>query len=249
MAKRNLSVARPGERTSPQGKPVSNKILLAIPDGEYKSIRPDLEFLALPHHKNLYEPNRKFEFVYFPNRGLISLVVVMSDGRTVEVAVLGNEGCSGVPSIFGLARSPVRGVAQIAGDGFKINASTFQQTLRSTPVLRPLLGRYSIVLGMQISQTAACNRLPDVGCRLARWLLMAQDRVDVGYVAITLDFLATMLRIYRSSVSLAPANLQRKQIIDYTQGAVRILNRKNLEGPACGCYQAIQQFNGEIGLK
>ena len=249
MAKKNLIVARPGERTSPQGKPVSNKILLAIPDAEFRTIRSGLEFLSLPHHKNLYEPNQKFEFVYFPNRGLISLVVVMSDGKTVEVGVLGNEGCSGVPAIFGLARSPVREVVQIAGDGFKIKASTFRQSLRAAPVLRSLLGRYSVVLGMQISQTAACNRLHDVECRLARWLLMAQDRVDAGYVAITHDFLATMLGTDRSSVSLAAANLQRKQIIDYTRGAVRILNRKNLEASACECYQAIQQFNGEIDLK
>src|ERR1700730_10500245 len=106
MDKKSLSVARPGERTSPHGKPVSNKILLAIPDGEYKSIRPDLEFLAVPHHRNPYEANRKFEFVYFPNRGLISLVVVMGDGKTVGVAFLGNEGCSGAPSIFGLVKSP-----------------------------------------------------------------------------------------------------------------------------------------------
>jgi Crp-like helix-turn-helix protein len=132
----------------------------------------------------------------------------MGDGKTVEVAVLGNEGCSGILSIFGLARSPVREVVQIAGDGFKIKASTSQQTLRSTPVLRSLLGQYSIVLGMQISQTAACNRLYDVECRLARWLLMAQDRVDAGYVAITHDFLATMLGTGRSSASLAAANLQ-----------------------------------------
>ena len=106
MAKKNLIVARPGERTSPQGKPVSNKILLAIPDAEFRTTRSGLEFLSLPHHKNLYEPNQKFEFVYFPNRGLISLVVVMGDGKTVEVAVLGNEGCSGAPSIFGLVKSP-----------------------------------------------------------------------------------------------------------------------------------------------
>jgi CRP-like cAMP-binding protein len=248
MLKRNR-VVQAGERTNPQGKPVSNRILLAMPDSEYRSIRPGLEFLSLPHHRILYEPNRKFEFVYFPNSGLISLVIVMADGKTAEVAVLGNEGIAGVPSIFGLWRSPIREIVQISGDGFRIKINPLRKTLRTSPVLQDLLGRYSTVLAMQISQTAACNRLHDIEHRLARWLLMAQDRVDAGFVAMTHDFLATMLGTDRPSVSVAAASLQRKEIIDYTRGSVQILNRKELEKCACECYQIIQQFNGEIDLK
>ena len=249
MPKTSLRVALPGERTNPSGRPVTNRILLAIPDGEYRSIRPGLEFLDMPHHLSLYEPNRKFEFVHFPNNGLISLVVVMADRKTVEVGVLGREGFSGVPSMFGLVRSPIREIVQIAGDGFRIEVGTFRRYLRSAPQLLTSLGRYSMVLGMQVSQTAACNRLHDIERRLARWLLMAQDRVDAGFVAITHDFLATMLGTDRPSVSVAAANLQRREIIDYTRGAVRILNRKKLEGSACECYQVIQNFNGAIDLK
>lgn len=249
MLKRNLRVVREGERSSPQGKPVCNRILLALPDNEFRSIRPHLEFLPLPHHRLLYEPNRKIDFLYFPNRGLISLVIVMEDGKTVEVAVLGREGFAGVPAVFGLTRSTVREVVQIAGDGFKIKAAAFRQALRSSPLLQAALGRYAVVLAMQISQTAACNRLHDIERRLARWLLMAQDRVDDGVVPITHDFLATMLGTDRPSVSVAAASLQRKEIIDYTRGKVRILNRKNLEASACECYQTIQQFNGEIDLR
>ena len=249
MLKRNLRVVREGERSSPQGKPVCNRILLALPDNEFRSIRPHLEFLPLPHHRLLYEPNRKIDFLYFPNRGLISLVIVMEDGKTVEVAVLAREGFAGVPAVFGLTRSTVREVVQIAGDGFKIKAAAFRQALRSSPLLQAALGRYAVVLAMQISQTAACNRLHDIERRLARWLLMAQDRVDDGVVPITHDFLATMLGTDRPSVSVAAASLQRKEIIDYTRGTVRILNRKNLEASACECYQTIQQFNGEIDLR
>ena len=249
MLKRNLRVVREGERTIPQGKPVCNRILLALPDNEFRSIRPHLEFLPLPHHRLLYEPNRKIDFLYFPNRGLISLVIVMEDGKTVEVAVLGREGFAGVPAVFGLTRSTVREVVQIGGDGFKIKAAAFRQALRSSPLLQAALGRYAVVLAMQISQTAACNRLHDIERRLARWLLMAQDRVDDGVVPITHDFLATMLGTDRPSVSVAAASLQRKEIIDYTRGTVRILNRKNLEASACECYQTIQQFNGEIDLR
>ena len=249
MLKRNLRVVREGERSSPQGKPVCNRILLALPDNEFRSIRPHLEFLPLPHHLLLYEPNRKIDFLYFPNRGLISLVIVMEDGKTVEVAVLGREGFAGVPAVFGLTRSTVREVVQIAGDGFKIKAAAFRQALRSSPLLQAALGRYAVVLAMQISQTAACNRLHDIERRLARWLLLAQDRVDEGCIAMTHDFLATMLGTDRPSVSVAAANLQRKEIIDYTRGSVQILNRKELEKCASECYQIIQQFNGEIDLR
>ena len=249
MPKRILQQAQPGERTSSDGKPVRNKLLLALPDAEYRSIRPGLKYLPLPHHRSLYEPNRKIEFLYFPNSGLISLVVVMVDGKTVEVGVVGKEGFAGLPAIFGLWKSSIREVVQISGDGFKIAVSAFRKCLLCSPVLQADLGCYSMVLGMQISQTAACNRLHDLEQRLARWLLMAQDRVDSGFVGITHDFLATMLGTDRPSVSLAAANLQRKKIIDYTRGAVRILNRKMLEASACECYQAIQQYNGAIDLK
>ena len=143
----------------------------------------------------------------------------------------------------------MREVVQIAGDGFRIKVSALRRILGLSPFLQALLGRYSVVLAMQISQTAACNRLHDIERRLARWLLMAQDRVDSGCVAMTHDFLATMLGTDRTSVSVAAANLQRKEIIDYTRGSVQILNRKGLEKSACECYQIIQQFNGEIDLK
>lgn len=246
MPKRIKRVAEAPERTNPQGKAVRNRLLLALPDAEFRSLRPRLEFLDMPDHLSLYEPDRKIEFVYFPNRGLISLVILMKDAKTVEVAVLGNEGLAGVPALFGLERSPVREVVQIAGDGFKIKAGAFRRALHSSPELQALSGRYSSVLGMQISQTAACNRLHEIERRLARWLLMAQDRVDSGLVAITHDFLATMLGTDRPSVSVAAANLQRKGIIDYTRGAVRILNRNHLEDSACECYQAIQKFTAAI---
>ena len=172
----------------------------------------------------------------------------MADGKTVEVAVVGSEGVAGVPSIFGLLRSPIREVVQIAGDGFRIKVSTFRRILRSSPLLQALLGRFSVVLAMQISQTAACNRLHDIERRLARWLLLAQDRVDAARINMTHDFLATMLGTDRPSVSVAAANLQRKEVIDYTRGSVQIVES---EGTAekCACRNAIriiQQFNGEI---
>jgi CRP-like cAMP-binding protein len=159
------------------------------------------------------------------------------------------EGFTGTPVAVGLSRSPLQAVVQITGDGFRIEAGALQNTLESAPRLQEILSRYAAIRGMQIAQTAACNRLHDIGQRLARWLLMTQDRVDSGSLPITHDFLATMLGTDRPTVSLAAGVLQRKKIIEYTRGAVKIVNRKKLEDSACECYAVIQQYDGELGLK
>lgn len=205
--------------------------------------------MLMPHHLSLYEPNRKIDSAYFLNQGMISLVVVTENGRTVEAGVVGSEGIGGFAATAGLNRSSLREIIQIAGDGFRISATALHSVLSVAPTFRANLSRYSAVLQMQIAQTAACNRLHEIRERLARWLLVSQDRVDSGWLPITHDFLATMLGTDRPSVSLAAAALQKKNILEFTRGAVKILNRKKLEESACECYGVIQQFNGEIGLK
>src|SRR6202011_4326349 len=189
------------------------------------------------------------EFVYFPNRGLISLVVVMKDGKTAEAGIVGNEGFTGTLAVVGLSRSPLQAVVQITGDGFRVEVGALQNTLESAPHLQLMLNRYAIVRSMQVAQTSACNRLHDIEQRLARWLLMTQDRVDSGSLPITHDFLATMLGTGRPTVSLAAGFLQRKEIIEYTRGAVKIVNRKKLEDSACECYVANQQDDGDLGMR
>jgi CRP-like cAMP-binding protein len=249
MASKDLQVVQSGERTNAAGKPVSNIILLSTSDNDYSSLRPHLEYVNLPNHLVLHEAGGKLEFTYFPNRGLISLVVVMEDGKTAEAGIVGKEGFTGTPAAVGLRRSPLRAVVQITGDGFRVEVGALQNTLESAPHLQLMLNRYAAVRGMQVAQTAACNRLHDIGQRLARWLLMTQDRVDSGSLPITHDFLATMLGTDRPTVSLAAGVLQRKELIEYTRGAVKIVNRKKLEDSACECYGVIQQYDGEIGLK
>ena len=245
---KNLATLQPGERTNPAGKPVTNKILLSIPDHEYRTLRPHLEYLELPSHLTLHERSEKLNFVSFPNSGLISLVVPMENGQTVEAGVVGNEGASGVPIVVGVVRSSLREIVQIAGDGFQLAGSTMLNVRAGTPQFTMMLARYAVVQGMQVSQIVACNRLHRTDQRLARWLLMAQDRVDSGHVAMTHDFLATMLGTNRPTVSAAAAKLQKKKCIEYVRGAVDIVNRKKLETCACECYGTIQQFNGELGL-
>jgi CRP-like cAMP-binding protein len=246
---KNLQIAQPGERTNAAGKPVGNVILLSMCDSEYGLFRPHLEYVELPDHLVLHEAGAKLDFAYFPNRGLISFVVAMEDGKTAEAGVVGNEGFAGRPAAVGLSRSPLQAVVQISGDGFRVEVEALQKILESAPHLQLLLSRFAVVQGMQVAQTAACNRLHEIEQRLARWLLMAQDRVDSGVLPITHDFLATMLGTNRSSVSLAAATLRKKNLIRYTPGAVTIVNRKKLEALACECYGIMQQHNGHLGLR
>jgi len=243
MSIAKLRVVQPGERTNSEGKPVRNRVLLAASDEEFLLIRPHLQFVNLPHHLVLHQPHRMVKFLHFPNEGLISLVVEMKDGKSVEAGLLGNEGASGMPAVMGLTRSPLREVVQVSGNGFRVKVGTLKELLPSLPRLQAVLSRYAAGLAMQVAQTAACNRLHDLEERLARWLLIAQDRVESGIIPITHDFLATMLGTDRPSVSLAAGVLQRNGVIVYTRGSLKIVNRKKLEEFACECYGIVSQYN------
>jgi CRP-like cAMP-binding protein len=249
MSGKNFRVAPSSQRTNAEGKQVSNKVLLAMPDNEYELMRSDLAYMDLPDHLSLHEPTQSIEFVYFPNRGMVSQVVVTKDGRTVEVGVVGSEGYVGAGLAAGLSRSSVREIMQVAGDGFRMMGNALERILRTAPQLQTLLNRHAGLQGMQVAQTAACNRLHDIQQRLSRWLLMTQDRVNLAVLPITHDFIATMMGTDRSTVSLAAAVLQKKRIIDYVRGAVKIVNRRKLEKSACECYGVIQQFEDELGLR
>jgi len=235
----------PGERTNADGKPVANSILLSIPDQEFDAIRQDLQFLDLPQHTVLYEPRQKLDFAYFLNSGMVSLVCKTREGESVEVGVVGKEGFTPILVAAGLRTSPHQAVMQVSGAGFKLPVSAFQEALKSSPGLQTTLNRYVAVHGLQVAQTAGCNRLHDLEQRLARWLLLTQDRVGSGLLRITHEFLAMMLGTDRPSVSLAAGALQKKRIIEYTHGAVKVLNRKKLESSACECYGVIQTFSAE----
>jgi CRP-like cAMP-binding protein len=249
MNRNNSQVVQVGERTNVDGKAVSNKVLLAMPDEEYELMRPQLRYIDLPHHLMLHESAQQVEFAYFPNRGMISQIVTTKDGRSVEVGVVGKEGYVGGGLAAGLSRSSVGEIVQISGDGFRIMGNALEGVLRSAPQLQALLNRHAGLQGMQIAQTAACNRLHDIQQRLARWLLMTQDRVDSGVLPITHDFIATMMGTDRSTVSLAASALQGKGIIEYVRGAVNIVDRRELEKSACECYDVIRQFEDDLGLR
>jgi CRP-like cAMP-binding protein len=237
------------EHAESEASSLKNKILLMIPRTEYQLVHPYLEPFQFHPQAILHEPTQKLEFAYFPNQGLLSLLVATEEGKTVEVAMVGNEGVAGVASAVGLTISTLRQLVQISGEGLRIRVAALQTCLESTPLFQMALSRYAVVQGMQIAQTAACNRLHDAGERLARWLLMAADRVPSSSLPITHDFLATMLGTDRPSISLAAKLLQKNKIIQYRRGAIEVLSRKKLENSACECYHVIQQFNGVLRLR
>jgi CRP-like cAMP-binding protein len=166
MPPKNGQSIKPGVRTNPGGKPVRNILLLSIPDSEYQLVRRHLEFVELPYRATLHEPNQQIGVVYFPNGGLISIVVAMADGNTVEAGIVGVEGMLGLPWAVGLNRSPHRAIVQIAGDGFQVEVDALRKILASSPLLQNALSRCAVVRGMQVAQTAACNRLAN-HCPLA----------------------------------------------------------------------------------
>jgi len=228
---------------------MTNVILQLLPENECQLIAPYLEPCDLPHHSLMYELGEKIRYAYFLNEGMASLVVVTKDGHSVEVGIIGREGMVGLPVLAGIEWASFRAIMQISGSGFKIPSPILEELLPSLPHLRRALEKYAVLQAFQMGQIAACNRLHGLDQRLARWLLMCQDRVASDSIRLTHDFLAQMLGSGRPSVSLAAAILEREGLIENLRGRMKILNRRQLESAACECYGVIQNLNGGLGLK
>ena len=225
---------------------MENGILLKIPDAEYNLIRPHLEFVKVESQQSLHEPGQRLEYGYFPNRGMVAVVIEISDGRTLEVGVVTKQGFAGESLAPGQTMSPYRMICQPPGDGFRVRADILHKILLSTPHLQSRLNRYVRFQLLRVSQIAACNRFHEIEQRLARWLLMSQDRVGSEVLPFTHEFLASMLGTGRAIVSIAAEILQKAGLIQYRRGTVKILDRENLEDAACECYRVIKQFEAEI---
>ena len=223
------------------GEPVKNDILVSLALKERELIFPHLTFLELTTHTVLHEPGEPIKFGYFLNNGLASVLTVLSEGKSVEVGLTGKEGFVGLPLIVGFSSSPTRTVIQIEASGYRISAKNLIEAMRLSPGLVNRLQRYVQILGMQGTQVAACNRLHEVDERLARWLLMCQDRIGSNFVSLTQEFLAHMLGTRRASVTVAAGILQKAGLIIYQRGHVNIVDRPRLESAACECYEMMQQ--------
>jgi CRP-like cAMP-binding protein len=248
LATRRAKIQNTVELPVRQEREIRNKLVASLPEKEFALVQNHLEFLDLPDHLVLHEAHDETKYIYFPNSGMISLVIAMQDGKTVEVALVGREGATSIAAASGSNRTPIREVMQIGGNGYRMRIDELRKILSEAPQLKHRLSRYSLMLNMQMAQTAACNRLHDIEQRLARWLLMAQERVESSLLLITHDFLATMLGTDRPTVSSTAGVLQKLGIINYRRGAVTILDTQKLQGFACECFSVIQRYNEEYWI-
>lgn len=224
--------------------PATNSVLRALSrkDGQRLLVRH--EQVKLKYGDILCEPGKQLRHVYFPDSGIISLLTPVEGHASVEVGLVGREGMAGMALFLGIAVSPVRMLVQGSGTAMRIKAATFAHEIRRNPPLRRALNRYLYGFMAQVGQTAGCNRFHQIGPRLARWLLMTHDRVDTDEFQLTQEFLAQMLGVRRAGVTLAARVLQKKKLIRYSRGKLRILDRKGLERVACGCYRAVNDLCG-----
>jgi CRP-like cAMP-binding protein len=235
--------SRPATAFSPKatnsdgdGNRIHNEILLGLPPRESELLFPKLEFVRLMTHHVLHEPGDTLKSAFFCDSGLVSILSVFPDGKSVEVGLVGKEGFVGVPLVAGFRTASTRAIAQIDATAFRVNSETLVTLLRQCATLERRLQQFAQVTAMQTTQIAACNRLHEVDERLARWLLMTADRIGSNSVPLTQEFLAQMLGTRRSSVTVAAGILQKAGLIAHTRGDVEIVDRPRLEEAACECY-------------
>jgi CRP-like cAMP-binding protein len=234
------SSAKPPSSDS-DGNHIYNEILLSLPPNERQALSTNLELVRLKTHQVLHEPGDTLKSAYFCNIGMVSILSVFEDGKSVEVGQVGKEGFVGLPLVVGFHTANTRAIAQIDGSAFRIDSEVLMAALLQSPKLKQQLQRYSQIMAMQVTQIAACNRLHEVEERLARWLLMCADRVGSNLVPLTQEFLAQMLGTRRSSITVAAGILQRAGLISHTRGEVQIIDRPLLEEACCECYGNMQQ--------
>jgi CRP-like cAMP-binding protein len=189
----------------------------------------------------LNEAGQPIEFCYFVNSGLASILTVMKTGKSVEVGLSGKEGFVGLPVIVGFSTSATRALVQIAGAAFRLPTAELAKALRTCPQLGKSLQQYAQQFALQATQGAACNRLHEIDARLARWLLMSQDRIGGDVVPLTQEFLAHMLGTRRASVTVAAGILQKAGLIKYTRGGITVTDRPKLLAAACECYDLLNR--------
>jgi CRP-like cAMP-binding protein len=219
----------------------NNQLLAALPDAEWQRWLPEFESIDMPLGQVLYESGNMLSHVYFPITSIVSLLYVMEDGASAEIAVVGNEGIVGISLFMGGGSTPSRAVVQSAGRGLRLAAQMMKDEFnRNGPVLHLLL-RYTQALITQMSQTAVCNRHHSLDQQLCRWLLLSLDRLQGNELVMTQELIANMLGVRRGGVTEAALSLQRDGLIRYTRGRISVLDRAGLEKRTCECYTVVKQ--------
>jgi CRP-like cAMP-binding protein len=221
--------------------PKKSHLIAALPDAEWKRWQPNLEPIELSLGQVLYESGGTMSHVYFPTQSIVSLLYVMENGASAEIAVVGNEGVVGISLFMGGGSTPSRAVVQSAGQGFRLKAQFIKEEFdKSGPVLHLLL-RYTQALITQMSQTAVCNRHHSLDQQLCRWLLLSMDRLDGSELVMTQELIANMLGVRREGVTEGALKLQAAGLIRYARGRIKILDRKGLEKRTCECYEVVKK--------
>lgn len=218
-----------------------NRLLAALPREMLELMGRDLRQISFPQGMAIYEPGAPIDEIYFPQSGMLSLLVVASDGGAIETATIGREGAVGLHGALGKRLSFTRATGQIPGKCSVIAVGAFAQYAREHAAVRDLILRYTEVLWAEAQQIAACNAVHDASARLCRWLLQCADRSGSNHLPLTQELLAQMLGIRRTTITLLAQALQRKGAIKYSRGHIAILDREQLERNACECYAVMQQ--------
>jgi CRP-like cAMP-binding protein len=225
-----------------------NRLLERLPKNEYKFLVRSEKIVSLAHGDEVYpqDSRGRLSHVYFPTNGMISLTVLMEDGKEVEAGTVGNEGMIGLSVAHDLDFSPTKAISQISGEGLRIPVSAFLKAMKQGGLLDKLVRRYTAFSLRYASQTVACNLLHSVEQRMCRWLLMCRDRVEKEEFTLTHEFLAEMLGVRRQTVTVIAGTLQTASVITYHRGVIRILNRKKIEEASCECYGVTKAFYDRI---
>lgn len=219
----------------------SNRLLDSLPPGEAALLKPQLKTFAMLQGTILQEQGEQISHIYFPHSGMVSLLAVMKQGHSVEIATVGREGAIGGMAGFGPRHAFTRALVQVDGAASRITTAHFQEAMKKSTALRETVVRFNEGLLAQVQQTAACNALHDLEQRLCRWLLQTQDRTPGEIIMLTHESLSQMLAVRRTTVTLVARGLQKAGAIEYRRGKIRIVDRRKLEKRACECYKVVSQ--------
>jgi CRP-like cAMP-binding protein len=221
--------------------PIKNQLLAALPESIQKRWQPQLESVEMPLGQVLYEPGITLSHVYFPTTSIVSLLYVMENGASAEIAVVGNEGIVGISLFMGGESTPSRAVVQSAGQGFRLTAQTMKDEFNHAGPVLHLLLRYTQALITQMAQTAVCNRHHSLDQQLCRWLLLSLDRLQGDELVMTQELIANMLGVRREGVTEGAVKLQQEGLIRYARGRITVLDRPGLEKRTCECYAVVKK--------
>ena len=226
--------------------PRQNHLLAALPATDYERLRPDLKMVPLPLGQVLYESGSRLRQVFFPTTSIVSLLYMMADGASAEIAVVGNEGIIGVSLFMGGETTPSRAVVQSAGYAYQLTGKLLKGEFTRAGAMQHLLLRYTQALLTQMAQTAVCNRHHSLDQQLCRWLLLSLDRLSSNELIMTQELIANMLGVRREGVTEAAGQLHRAGLIKYSRGRITVLNRAGLEKRTCECYAVVKKESDRL---